>query len=83
MNINNVHLMTTPITKKVQLVIVGKNNLITSSRELSESEKIDYLVLLIEDMLSKGANNITDTKTGEVWTFEKTIKNNSNDRAES
>lgn len=71
MNINNVHLMTTPITKKVQLVSVGKNNIITSSRELSESEKIDYLVQLIDDMVSRGASNITDTKSGEVWTFGK------------
>lgn len=70
-NVDNIHLWTTPVTGKVQLVAVNAKNIVTARREVSESEICNYLVMLIEYMRKQGADTITDPTTGEKWTFGK------------
>ena len=70
-NIDNIRLRTTPITGKIELVSVNAKNIITVRRTLSDGEICDYLVQLIEHMRGQGADNITNPKTGEKWTFGK------------
>lgn len=70
-NIDNIKLRTAPITGKIELVSVNAKNTVTSRRTLSEGEICDYLVQLIEYMRGQGADNISNPKTGEKWTFGK------------
>ena len=67
--LDRVRLWKSPFTERIEFISVTSKGTITNRRQLTKDEIFEYLIELIKYANAIGVDTLTNTETGEVWTF--------------